>query len=56
MTYTRTLARNIELEDAGVAAVTWRNGVMRSIHVTMLTDSMNLEGDRRTANGLRRTE
>ena len=44
MAYTGTLARNIEVEDTGVAAVKWRNGAMGSINVTMLTYPKNLEG------------
>jgi UDP-N-acetyl-2-amino-2-deoxyglucuronate dehydrogenase len=44
MAYTGTLARNIEVEDSGVAALRWRNGAMGSINVTMLTYPRNLEG------------
>ena len=44
MAYTGTLARNIEVEDSGVAAIKWRNGAMGSISVTMLTYPKNLEG------------
>jgi UDP-N-acetyl-2-amino-2-deoxyglucuronate dehydrogenase len=44
MAYTGTLARNIEVEDTGVAALKWRNGAMGSINVTMLTHPRNLEG------------
>lgn len=44
MAYTGTLARNIEVEDTGVAALKWRNGAMGSINVTMLTFPKNLEG------------
>ena len=44
MAYTGTLARNIEVEDTGVAAVKWRNGAMGSVNVTMLTYPKNLEG------------
>jgi UDP-N-acetyl-2-amino-2-deoxyglucuronate dehydrogenase len=44
MAYTGTLARNIEVEDSGVAAIKWRNGAMGSINVTMLTYPKNLEG------------
>ncbi|TXC65453.1 Gfo/Idh/MocA family oxidoreductase [Piscinibacter aquaticus] len=44
MAYTGTLARNIEVEDTGVAALKWRNGAMGSINVTMLTHPKNLEG------------
>jgi UDP-N-acetyl-2-amino-2-deoxyglucuronate dehydrogenase len=42
MAYTGTLARNIEVEDTGVAAVKWRSGAMGSINVTMLTYPKNL--------------
>ena len=42
--YTGTLARNIEVEDTGVAALKWRNGAMGSVNVTMLTWPKNLEG------------
>lgn len=42
--YTATLARRIEAEDTGVAAVRWRHGAMGSINVTMLTYPQNLEG------------
>ena len=44
MAYTGTLARHIEVEDTGVAAIKWRNGAMGSINVTMLTYPKNLEG------------
>ncbi len=44
MAYTGTLARDIEVEDTGVAALKWRNGAMGSINVTMLTHPKNLEG------------
>jgi UDP-N-acetyl-2-amino-2-deoxyglucuronate dehydrogenase len=44
MAYTGTLARNIEVEDTGVAALKWRNGAMGTINVTMLTYPKNLEG------------
>lgn len=44
MAYTGTLARRIEVEDSGVAALKWRNGAMGSINVTMLTYPKNLEG------------
>jgi UDP-N-acetyl-2-amino-2-deoxyglucuronate dehydrogenase len=44
MAYTGTLARNIEVEDTGVAAIKWRNGAMGSINVTMLTFPQNMEG------------
>lgn len=44
MAYTGTLARSIEVEDTGVAALKWRNGAMGSVNVTMLTYPRNLEG------------
>jgi UDP-N-acetyl-2-amino-2-deoxyglucuronate dehydrogenase len=44
MAYTGTLARNIEVEDSGVAAVRWRSGAMGTINVTMLTYPKNMEG------------
>jgi len=44
MAYTGTLARRIEVEDTGVAALKWRNGAMGSINVTMLTFRKNYEG------------
>ena len=44
MAYTGTLARAIEVEDTGVAALKWRNGAMGSVNVTMLTHPKNLEG------------
>ncbi|GIZ51286.1 Gfo/Idh/MocA family protein [Noviherbaspirillum aridicola] len=44
MTYTGTLARNIEVEDTGVAAIRWRSGAMGTLNVTMLTYPKNLEG------------
>jgi UDP-N-acetyl-2-amino-2-deoxyglucuronate dehydrogenase len=44
MAYTGTLARNIEVEDTGVAALKWRNGAMGSVNVTMLTYPKNMEG------------
>jgi UDP-N-acetyl-2-amino-2-deoxyglucuronate dehydrogenase len=42
--YTGTLARNIEVEDSGVALVRWRSGALGSVNVTMLTYPKNLEG------------
>jgi UDP-N-acetyl-2-amino-2-deoxyglucuronate dehydrogenase len=42
--YTATLARNIEVEDTGVAAVRWRSGALGTVNVTMLTYPKNLEG------------
>ncbi|RZL37782.1 MAG: Gfo/Idh/MocA family oxidoreductase [Rubrivivax sp.] len=44
MAYTGTLARNIEVEDTGVAALKWRNGAMGTVNVSMLTYPKNLEG------------
>jgi UDP-N-acetyl-2-amino-2-deoxyglucuronate dehydrogenase len=44
MAYTGTLARDIEVEDTGVAALKWRNGAMGTISVTMLTYPKNFEG------------
>ena len=44
MAYTGTLARDIEVEDTGVAALKWRNGAMGTINVTMLTYPKNFEG------------
>lgn len=44
MAYTGTLARDIEVEDSGVAAIRWRSGAMGTLNVTMLTYPQNLEG------------
>ncbi|MDT0633944.1 Gfo/Idh/MocA family oxidoreductase [Spectribacter hydrogenoxidans] len=44
MAYTGTLARNIEVEDTGAAAIQWRNGAMGTLNVTMLTYPKNYEG------------
>ncbi len=44
MAYTGTLARDIEVEDTGVAALKWRNGAMGSVNVTMLAHPKNFEG------------
>lgn len=44
MSYTGTLARNIQAEDTGVSAIRWRNGAMGTLNVTMLTYPKNLEG------------
>jgi UDP-N-acetyl-2-amino-2-deoxyglucuronate dehydrogenase len=44
MAYTGTLARRIEVEDSGVAAIRWRSGAMGTLNVTMLTYPKNLEG------------
>ena len=42
--FTATLARNIQVEDTGVAAIQWRSGALGTINVTMLTYPKNLEG------------
>jgi UDP-N-acetyl-2-amino-2-deoxyglucuronate dehydrogenase len=42
--FTATLARQIEVEDTGVANIRWRSGALGSINVTMLTYPKNLEG------------
>ena len=42
--YTATLARNIEVEDTGVANIKWRSGALGSLNVTMLTHARNYEG------------
>ena len=44
MAYTGTLARSIDVEDTGVAALRWRSGAMGTLNVTMLTYPKNLEG------------
>ena len=44
MAYTGTLARDIEVEDSGVAAIRWRSGAMGTLNVTMLTYPKNYEG------------
>jgi UDP-N-acetyl-2-amino-2-deoxyglucuronate dehydrogenase len=44
MAYTATLARDIEVEDSGVAAIRWRSGTMGTLNVTMLTYPKNMEG------------
>lgn len=44
MAYTGTLARNIQVEDTGVAALHWRNGAMGTLNVTMLAYPKNFEG------------
>lgn len=44
MAYTSTLARNIEVEDSGVASVRWRNGALGTVNVSMLTHPKNFEG------------
>jgi UDP-N-acetyl-2-amino-2-deoxyglucuronate dehydrogenase len=38
------LARDIQVEDSGVAALRWRSGAMGTLNVTMLTYPKNLEG------------
>lgn len=42
--FTATLARRIEVEDTGVAAIRWRSGALGTMNVTMLTYPKNLEG------------
>jgi len=42
--YTATLARNIQVEDTGVACLRWRSGTLGSVNVTMLTHPKNYEG------------
>jgi UDP-N-acetyl-2-amino-2-deoxyglucuronate dehydrogenase len=42
--FTGTLARNIQVEDTGVANIRWRSGALGSINVTMLTYNKNFEG------------
>lgn len=44
MAYTGTLARAIEVEDSGVAALRWRSGAMGTVNVTMLAYPKNFEG------------
>jgi UDP-N-acetyl-2-amino-2-deoxyglucuronate dehydrogenase len=44
MAYTGTLARSIEVEDSGVAALRWRSGAMGTVNVTMLAYPKNFEG------------
>jgi UDP-N-acetyl-2-amino-2-deoxyglucuronate dehydrogenase len=44
MAYTSTLARNIEVEDSGVAAIRWRSGAIGTLNVTMLAYPQNMEG------------
>lgn len=44
MAYTGTLARNIQVEDSGVAALRWRSGAVGTLNVTMLTYPKNYEG------------
>jgi UDP-N-acetyl-2-amino-2-deoxyglucuronate dehydrogenase len=42
--FTATLARNIQVEDTGVANIRWRSGTLGSVSVTMLTYPKNYEG------------
>lgn len=42
--FTATLARNIEVEDTGVAALRWRSGAVGTLNVTMLAYPKNFEG------------
>lgn len=42
--FTGTLARNIQVEDTGVANIRWRSGALGSVNVTMLAYPKNLEG------------
>lgn len=42
--FTATLARDIQVEDTGVANIRWRSGALGSLNVTMLTYPNNLEG------------
>ncbi len=44
MTYTATLARDIEVEDSGVVALRWRSGTLGTVNVSMLTYPKNMEG------------
>lgn len=44
MAYTGTLARNIQVEDSGVACLRWRSGALGTVNVSMLTFPKNLEG------------
>lgn len=44
MAYTATQARDIEVEDSGVAVIKWRSGAMGTLNVSMLTYPKNLEG------------
>ncbi len=44
MASTATMARNIEAEDSGVAIIKFRNGVLGTINVSMLTYPKNFEG------------
>ena len=40
----KTLARNIETEDTGIANFEWKNGILGSMNMTMLTYPKNYEG------------
>jgi UDP-N-acetyl-2-amino-2-deoxyglucuronate dehydrogenase len=42
--FTATMARDIQVEDTGVANIRWRSGALGSVNVTMLTYPRNLEG------------
>jgi UDP-N-acetyl-2-amino-2-deoxyglucuronate dehydrogenase len=42
--FTATLARDIEVEDTGVANIRWRSGALGSINVTTLAHKQNFEG------------
>jgi len=42
--FTATLARDIQVEDTGVANIRWRSGALGTIAVTMLTHKQNYEG------------
>ena len=44
MAFTGTLARNIEVEDSGVAIIRWRNGALGTVNVSMLAYPKNFEG------------
>ena len=44
MTYTATLALDIEVEDSGVVALRWRSGALGTVNVSMLTYPKNMEG------------
>ena len=44
MAETATMARNIETEDTGSAIIKFRNGVIATLNVTMLTYPKNFEG------------
>jgi UDP-N-acetyl-2-amino-2-deoxyglucuronate dehydrogenase len=42
--FTATLARNIQVEDTGVANIRWRSGALGTVSVTMLAYKHNFEG------------